>query len=57
VARSKITPAAIDRAAGCPVTLRNWRTVQQLAVMSSGAQQSPSLAKLDISDAELNPVG
>lgn len=35
VARSKITPVAIDRAAGCPVTLRNWRTVQQLAVMSS----------------------
>jgi uncharacterized protein (DUF1697 family) len=30
---SKITPAAIDKAAGSPVTTRNWRTVQKLAGM------------------------
>ena len=30
---SKLTPAAIDKAAGSPVTTRNWRTVQKLAEM------------------------
>jgi uncharacterized protein (DUF1697 family) len=30
---SKITPALIDRAAGCPVTARNWRTVTKLGEM------------------------
>jgi uncharacterized protein (DUF1697 family) len=33
VARSKLTPAALDRAAGSPVTARNWRTVLQLHTM------------------------
>lgn len=33
VARSKLTPAALDRAAGSPVTARNWRTVLQLQTM------------------------
>lgn len=28
---SKLTPAAIDRAAGSPVTTRNWRTVVTIA--------------------------
>jgi uncharacterized protein (DUF1697 family) len=30
---SKLTPALIDRAAGCPVTARNWRTATKLAEM------------------------
>jgi uncharacterized protein (DUF1697 family) len=34
IARSKLTPALLDRAAGSPVTARNWRTVQQLAAMA-----------------------
>jgi uncharacterized protein (DUF1697 family) len=34
IARSKLTPALIDRATGSPVTARNWRTVQQLAAMA-----------------------
>jgi uncharacterized protein (DUF1697 family) len=33
VARSKLSPAVIDRAVGSSVTARNWRTVEQLAVM------------------------
>ena len=35
---SKLTPALIDRAAGCPVTARNWRTAVTLGEMfGSGA--------------------
>jgi uncharacterized protein (DUF1697 family) len=34
VGTSKLTPALIDRAAGSPVTARNWRTVQQLEEMA-----------------------
>lgn len=30
VARSKLSPAAMDRAAGSPVTARNWRTATKL---------------------------
>lgn len=30
VARSKLTPALLDRLAGSPVTTRNWRTVLKL---------------------------
>lgn len=33
-ARTKLTPALLDRLAGSPVTMRNWRTVQQLAAMA-----------------------
>ena len=33
VARSKLTPAVLDRAVGSPVTARNWNTVQALARM------------------------
>ena len=33
VARSKLTPAVLDRAAGSTVTARNWRTVLKLAEM------------------------
>ena len=33
VARSKLTPARIDRAAGSATTARNWRTVVNLAEM------------------------
>lgn len=32
-ARSKVTPAVLDRLVGSPVTMRNWRTVQTLAAM------------------------
>jgi uncharacterized protein (DUF1697 family) len=32
--RSKITPAMIDRAAGSPVTARNWRTMLGLAELA-----------------------
>ncbi|MBA3547907.1 MAG: DUF1697 domain-containing protein [Nannocystis sp.] len=31
--RSKLTPAALDRAAGSPVTARNWRTVERLQAL------------------------
>jgi uncharacterized protein (DUF1697 family) len=31
--QSKITPAQVDRAAGSPVTARNWRTVLKIAEM------------------------
>lgn len=34
--KSKLTPALLDKAAGSPVTLRNWRTVLKLAEMLSG---------------------
>jgi uncharacterized protein (DUF1697 family) len=34
---SKLTPAAIDKAAGSPVTTRNWRTVCRLQEMLAGA--------------------
>ena len=33
IARSKLSPALVDRAAGSPVTARNWRTVAALAGM------------------------
>jgi uncharacterized protein (DUF1697 family) len=32
--QSKLTPATIDRAAGSPVTARNWRTMTALADMA-----------------------
>jgi uncharacterized protein (DUF1697 family) len=35
VAKSKLTPALLDRLAGSPVTARNWNTVQQLAAMAA----------------------
>lgn len=31
VARSKITPKALDSSLGTPITSRNWRTVQKIA--------------------------
>lgn len=34
VARTKLTPALIDRVVGSPLTARNWRTVQKLAAMA-----------------------
>lgn len=37
VARSKLTPAVLDRAVGATVTARNWNTVQALAEMLRGA--------------------
>lgn len=37
VARSKLTPAVLDRAVGSPVTARNWNTVQALARMLEGS--------------------
>jgi len=36
VARSKLTPAAIDKAAGSTVTARNWNTVQKLIELANG---------------------
>lgn len=33
VARSKLTPAVLDRALGSTVTMRNWTTVQAIASM------------------------
>jgi uncharacterized protein (DUF1697 family) len=32
--RSKITPSVLDRAAGSPVTMRNWRTVLKIREMA-----------------------
>jgi uncharacterized protein (DUF1697 family) len=37
VAGTKLTPAALDRAAGSPVTLRNWRTVLALEELAFAA--------------------
>ena len=34
VARSRLTPAVLDRAVGSTVTARNWRTVQKLGEMA-----------------------
>lgn len=36
VGTSKITPSLIDRAAGTPVTARNWRTMLKLKEMATG---------------------
>jgi uncharacterized protein (DUF1697 family) len=36
VARSKLTPALIDKACGSPSTGRNWRTVVKLEEMAEG---------------------
>lgn len=36
VAKSKLSPALLDRLAGSPVTMRNWNTVQQLEAMAAG---------------------
>lgn len=36
VARSKLTPALIDKACGSPSTGRNWRTVLKLGEMAEG---------------------
>ncbi|WP_164857056.1 DUF1697 domain-containing protein [Sphingomonas crocodyli] len=33
---TKITPAAVDKAAGSTVTMRNWRTVLKIAEMLAG---------------------
>lgn len=38
VARSKLTPAVLDRAAGSSVTARNWRTVLKLGEMAAPAK-------------------
>ena len=38
VARSKLTPAVLDRLVGSKVTARNWRTVVKLGEMAAGAQ-------------------
>jgi uncharacterized protein (DUF1697 family) len=35
VARSRLTPAALDAAFGAPATARNWRTVQALAALAA----------------------
>jgi uncharacterized protein (DUF1697 family) len=36
VGRSRLTPALFDKAAGSPVTMRNWNTVLRLDEMLSG---------------------
>ena len=41
VARSKLTPALLDRVVGSSVTARNWRTVQQLAALARTATSVP----------------
>jgi uncharacterized protein (DUF1697 family) len=38
VARSKLTSAVLDREVGSTVTLRNWRTAQQIAAIVSSAR-------------------
>ena len=37
VARSKVSPAVLDRAVGSTVTLRNWKSVQAIAALLRGA--------------------
>jgi uncharacterized protein (DUF1697 family) len=36
--RSKLTPTALDKHAGCPMTARNWNTVQKLAELASALE-------------------
>jgi uncharacterized protein (DUF1697 family) len=38
-ATSRLTPALLERAAGSPVTLRNWRTVAELGTMLRALQR------------------
>lgn len=38
VARSKVTPAVLDRAIGSTVTLRNWNSVQAIAALLRAAE-------------------
>jgi uncharacterized protein (DUF1697 family) len=38
VGKSKLTPAAFDKAAGSPVTMRNWNTVVKLEALLSEAR-------------------
>lgn len=35
VGKSKLSPAFLDKAAGSPLTLRNWNTVQELAKLAN----------------------
>lgn len=42
VARSKLTPVVLDRAAGSTVTARNWRTVLKLAEMVRSFAKVPA---------------
>jgi uncharacterized protein (DUF1697 family) len=39
VGTSKLTPSLIDRAAGSPVTARNWRTMVRLGEMAEGLSE------------------
>ncbi|HEY4157690.1 MAG TPA: DUF1697 domain-containing protein [Polyangiaceae bacterium] len=39
IARSKLSPAVLDRALGSPVTARNWRTLQKLAAMAAAVSE------------------
>lgn len=41
VARSKLSPAVLDRHAGSTVTARNWRTVQTLAELARALAAGP----------------
>ncbi len=45
VARSKLTPAVLDRVVGSSVTLRNWKTVQAIAALVTGDLTDPKEAK------------
>jgi uncharacterized protein (DUF1697 family) len=37
IARSRLTPTAVDKAMGSPTTMRNWNTVRKLAEMAGAA--------------------
>lgn len=37
VGKSKLTPSFLDKAAGSPLTLRNWNTVQELAALAGAS--------------------
>jgi uncharacterized protein (DUF1697 family) len=39
VAKSKLSPALLDRLVGSPVTTRNWRTVLKLQEMANGSPE------------------
>lgn len=42
VARSKLTPALLERLVGSPVTLRNWRTAVELERMAGEVKAGPA---------------
>jgi uncharacterized protein (DUF1697 family) len=46
IARSKLSPALLDRLIGSTATARNWRTVLKIGEMTNGASQGLALGEI-----------